>query len=86
MSWSVNLIGTPEGVVKELDAIGEAQAEGQSKIEFMAAKPYLQGLVSEIVGQTVKLEANGHATFTDGKKTYGNIYVVLKSEHTKWCG
>lgn len=85
MSWSVQLVGTPEGINKELDAIGEGMSDGQSKDEFMDAKPHLQGLVSQAVGTTVNLRANGHATFTDGAKTYGNISVSLECFYGKWC-
>ncbi len=88
MSWSVQLVGTPEGVVKELEAIGEAMSAGQSKDEFMEAKPHLQGPVGQVVGQNknIKLAANGHATFKDGAKTDGNLSVALDCFYGKWCG
>lgn len=85
MSWSVSLIGTPAGINRELDAYGETLSD-QSKTEFLEAKPHLQGLVAQAVGQNVKLNANGHATFTNGDKTYGAVSVVLECMYNaKWC-
>ena len=85
MSWSVQLVGTPEGVKKELDTIGDGMSDGQSKDEFMEAKPHLQGLLSQAVGQKVRLNANGHATITEGVRTYGSISVSLECFYGKWC-
>jgi hypothetical protein len=45
MSWGVNFIGTPDNVVKALEAHEEKVK--QSRIEYDAAKPYLIGLVRE---------------------------------------
>lgn len=84
MSWSVNLVGTPFGISKELDLISE-KLDGQSKKEFDEAKPHLQGLLNQMVNQNVRLNANGHATFTNDEKTYGNISVVLESFYGGWC-
>lgn len=85
MSWSLTLIGTPEGVHKELDSFGEQMSEGQSKDEFLEAKPALQALVTQIVGQSVRLTASGHATFTNGQKTFGNVMVSLEPFYGKFC-
>lgn len=86
MSWSVSLIGTPQGVNKELNSIAEQMGDGQSKAEFEEALPHIQGLVSLAVAQNVKLVANGHATITDGKKSFGTISVVLECMYgMKWC-
>lgn len=76
MSWSVRFIGKPENVIEALDKFSETQS-GQSKQEFDEAKPALQTLVRQQVGQLVDLEASGHATFTDGVKTYGNCTVRM---------
>lgn len=82
MSWSVNVIGRPEAVVKKLDEM-ETTMSGQSLAEYQEAKPHLQGLVSQIVttregwGALVQVEANGHASFQDGKKTSGNVQVKI---------
>lgn len=85
MSWSVSLVGTPEGVSRQLDKIAEGMTDGQSKDEFMEAKPHLKGLLAQCVKQNVRLNANGHATFTNGEKSYGNASVVLESFYGEWC-
>lgn len=86
MSWSVTLFGTPEGVKKALDEEGEKMS-GQSKEEFLEAKPHLQGLLSQCVGQNsnVQLTANGHATFENGTKTYGAVQVKLDTLYARFC-
>jgi hypothetical protein len=89
MSWSVNLIGTPEGVKKALDAEGE-RLSGQSQIEFLEAKPHLQALIEQIVGQNVKLIAAGHATFNASEgsnkafKTFGHVSVSIEPLYGKF--
>lgn len=85
MSWSVSLLGSPEGVGKELDAIGEGMAAGQSKDEYMEALPHLKGLVALAVGTSISLSANGHATITNGVKTYGSVQVTLTTQYVKYC-
>jgi hypothetical protein len=87
MSWNVELVGRPKGISDELDRIAEGMAAGQSKDEFMEAKPHLQGLLSQAIGErmSVKLSANGHATFTDGVKSYGTIKVSLECISGQWC-
>jgi hypothetical protein len=76
MSWSVRFIGKPENVIGALDKHSETLT-GQSKAEFDEAKPALQTLVRQHVGQLVDLSANGHATFTNGEKSFGNCGVTL---------
>ncbi len=94
MSWSIHLIGTPEGVRKALDAHGE-ELSGQSQKEFLGAKLALQMLLDQIIGQNIKLVASGHATFAaagsstpptidDTVKTYGHIQVSLEPFYGKW--
>ena len=90
MSWSVNLIGTPEGISKKLDAIGDQMQAGQSKLEFLEVKPYLQGLLGQVLGETVKLNAAGHANFNsspEGKqvKTFGHVSVTLEAIFGEFC-
>jgi hypothetical protein len=85
MSWSISLVGTPEGISRQLDIYGETMGEGQSKAEFMDAKPHLQGLLSQVVKQNVRLNANGHATFEGGKRTYGAVSVSLENFYGEWC-
>lgn len=46
MSWSINMVGTPDKIVAALDA-ESGKMSGQSKIEFDAALPALKTLVSQ---------------------------------------
>jgi hypothetical protein len=85
MSWSVQLIGSPKGVSSELNRIAEGMAAGQSKDEFLEAMPHLNGLLSQVIGPSVKLDASGSATITDGAKSYGSISVSLTCFYGKWC-
>ncbi len=86
MSWSLYLMGTPQGVLKELDSYGETLS-GQSKEEFLEAKPHLQALVALNLGenQNVTLNAAGHATFNNGEKTFSNVNVTLAPLYGKFC-
>jgi hypothetical protein len=73
MSWSIHLVGTPEGVRNALDAESE-RLSGDSKEEFDAAKPHLQALVALNLGDVppaIRIEASGHASRKDGKVIYG---------------
>lgn len=45
----------------------------------MEALPHLKGLVALVVGTSISLSANGHATITDGVKTYGSVQVTLST-------
>jgi len=85
MSWSVSLIGTPEGVSKALDEYGSTLS-GQSKDEFEKAEPALNQLLSLVVGENnyVSLRASGHATITDGVTTYSTVSVALDQFYGKW--
>lgn len=79
MSWSVNYIGTPEKILAAMDDLS-TKLNGQSKLEFDEALPHLKALVSSNVGSQTGfwLIANGHATITEGVKTYGYLSVDLK--------
>jgi hypothetical protein len=63
MSWNVSLLGTPENIIKALDAELEKQG-GQSKVEMESALPHLKGLVGQVTGTNSKmaycLNASGH--------------------------
>lgn len=85
MSWSVTIIGNPDRVVEQLSAYSE-QLSGQSKIEYDEARPHLQALVIQNVGENiiVNLSASGHATFdSESKKTNGNCCVSLSAFYGK---
>lgn len=81
MSWSVTLVGQPKAVAQALEEYGATSGmSGQSLREYEDAKPHLIGLVRQTVGQLcVTLRASGHATFTNGVKTYGTCSVALDS-------
>lgn len=72
MSFSVTFIGKPEAIKRALiDYSGKMS--GQSKEEFDTVLPALEMILDQNVNNgVVKLDANGHATFTDSIKTYGN--------------
>lgn len=72
MSWSVSYIGKPEAIKRKL-VEESARLTGQSKEEFDSAKPALDNLLDQnLENGVVQLNAHGHATITDGVKTYGN--------------
>lgn len=79
MSWSISIIGKPDKVVEELSVYSDTLT-GQSKIEYDEAKPHLQALISQNLGENiiVNLQASGHANFdSEGKRTYGACTVNL---------
>ncbi len=79
MSWSINVIGKPDAVKRALVKQSKALA-GQSKEEFDAASLAIETLLDQNVANgVVQLDANGHASLTDGKKTYGTCSVSLKT-------
>lgn len=79
MSWSISVIGKPEAIKRAL-ARQSGTLSGQSKEEFDAAKPALETLLDQNVENgVVQLDANGHASFTDGKKTYATCSASLKT-------
>jgi hypothetical protein len=80
MSWSFHGVGTPDALLREIDRQCE-QYSGQSREEFDAARPHLKGLVEQAVPASVavvSVNAHGHASFTNGVKTQGNIAVEIK--------
>lgn len=79
MSFSVSYIGKPEAIKRKLEE-HSAQLAGQSKVEFDAVLPALNLVLDQNVGNgAVSLHANGHATFTDDAKTFGNCSVNVQS-------
>lgn len=79
MSWSIQIIGKPDKINERLEKYSESLSD-LSKAEFDEALPHLTGLVSQVVGEGVliKLNASGHATFVQGKKTYGYVVVAIE--------
>jgi hypothetical protein len=79
MSFSVTFIGKPDAIKRKLEE-ESARLTDQSKAEFDALKPALDTILDQQVGNgAVQLHANGHATFANGVKTYGNCNVDVKS-------
>lgn len=78
MSWSITLIGRPEKVCERLKKHSELLKD-ESKIEFDDALPHIMALVSQNVGDNhvIKLNANGHASFVNRIKTYGNMQIQI---------
>lgn len=80
MSWSVDASGKPADVAAAIDKAVAGYGPGQSKDEFEEAAPHLKGFVSCAgADQIVTVSASGHATFVDGKKTYGAITATIKT-------
>ena len=70
MSWVITFIGNTENVV---NALGEhsTKPEGQSKLEYDSALPYLIGLVKENFGnqiQVVKVNVSGYGYAANGEQ------------------
>lgn len=81
MSYSVTFTGTPEEVKAKL-AEESAKLSGQSKVEFDAVKPALETILDQQVANgNVRLHANGHATFVNSVKTYGNCSVECRGNY-----
>ena len=78
MSFSVTFFGKPDAIKRKL-AEESAKLTSQSKTEFDAVLPALETILDQQVGdgKVVRLSANGHATFADGVKTYGNCNVEV---------
>jgi hypothetical protein len=78
MSFSVSYVGKPDAIKRKL-AEDSDRLTDQSKVEFDAVKPALETILDQQVGNgLIHLSASGHATFTNGVKTYGNCNVDVK--------
>ena len=81
MSWSFSAIGTPDNLIKALDATSETMS-GDSKDEFDQAKPNLQSLLAMNVNKNsppvLHLNANGHASRSEGEVYHGSCNVEIK--------
>lgn len=79
MSYSVSFIGKPSKISEALSNYSE-KLSGQSKQEYDEALPHLKALVESNVGdKVVQINANGHASFTNGEKTEGHCQVTITS-------
>lgn len=81
MSFSVTFVGKPGAIARKL-AEHSGQLTGQSKEEFDTVRPALETILAQNVGNGVlRLDANGHATFSDPNAT-----PTVPSERTKTYG
>lgn len=75
-------VGTPDNIVKALDAESE-RLTGDSKAEFDKVKPGLVALVQSNFNAdnppALKLVASGHAYSANGEPKYGNCSVSLEN-------
>lgn len=82
MSWSLIYVGTPDNIVKALDAESE-RLTGDSKTEFDQVKPALAALVQANFNAdnppALKLQASGHAYSANGEPKYGTCAVSLEN-------
>lgn len=89
MSWSCNLVGTPEKITERLNKMS-TELGGQSKEEFDNALPHLTALLAANVNKKygpvmVELNANGHATFETKTETVKNEAGEDVEKTTKEC-
>jgi len=78
MSWSIQLIGKTENLIKALEEKSKSlEGAGPSKVDFDAALPHLIGLVKQNYAQdgdpALMIEANGH-----GHDNYRQCTVSIK--------
>jgi hypothetical protein len=77
MSWSVSFTGQADEILQQLQE-ASANLTDRSKEEYDEVLPALKALVqANTTGRTVSLQANGHATFSDDKKTGSECRVTL---------
>ncbi len=81
MSWSFSAVGKPAAVTKAIEESSNNKLTDPSLTEWNEAKPALLMLVGANLGGgiVVKVNANGHGSFTDGKKTSGQCSCVIES-------
>jgi hypothetical protein len=71
MSWSFAAVGTPEAVTRALDA-QNVGLSGESKAEWLAAKPALAALVAgNCGGVAVRVTASAHGSWREHTKVSG---------------
>ena len=82
MSFSIVYIGTPENIIKALNA-ESARLTGDSKTEFDKALPGFKTLLEMNFNVDypliLKLTANGHAYSANGEPKYGTCFVSLEN-------
>lgn len=85
MSWSIQLIGSPENIITALDE-ESAKLDGESKAEFDEVLPAFKTLVQAnttvegegFVQPLLRLEASGHGYSRNGKRVSCTAVVKLE--------
>lgn len=88
MSWSIQLIGTPQGLINELNAQSEKMNPGISKEEFDEALPHIRGLLAQNyapIAPLVRLEASGSG-WGAGDQAHRNLSVKVEPLYGKFTG
>lgn len=79
MSWSFYGVGKPAALKAAIDKELSNYGTGQSADEFAAAAPHLKGLLDcADENAAVSVSATGHASFSNGVKTYQQINADIK--------
>jgi hypothetical protein len=86
MSWSFQAIGTPTAVVKAIEESSNNKLTGQSLEEWQEAKPALRALVGANVGNAVRVNASGHASFEIRPTKSDSEGTPIESERVKTQG
>lgn len=85
MSWSFQAVGKPAAVVKAIEESSNNKLTGKSLDEWQEAKPALLALVGANVGNAVKVNASGSASWDykstpdPQEKTSGQCSCVIES-------
>lgn len=84
MSWSVNLIGQPQNIIAALKEIGEKMTDANSKQEFEAALPHMEGILEQNFNTNypvaIQFVAHGHGT-KDSEGKFISRALSVKTEN-----
>jgi len=80
MSWSFSAEGNPDEVAQAITESSNNSLTDQSLAEWNDAWPALLALVSANKGNQLTVSASGHASFTNGEKTYGNCVCTIQAK------
>lgn len=83
MSYSASFIGTPENIIKALQAESE-RLTGQSKIEFDNVLPNIVSLIGQNFSAEnpvtpLKVNVSGHVYTSNGKPIYGTCFFSMET-------
>jgi hypothetical protein len=83
MSWSFQAVGKPSAVVKAIEESSNNKLTDQSLKEWLEAKPALIALVGANLGNVVRVNANGHASFELPAGEPGKAFAGPAIDHAK---